>query len=386
MWLRCAINELIMRQPFIIVGAGTDVSNRVIIPACKKILRAGNDWPEHVFALIADGDEQTRTLYRRSSLPADRVPFVPLSLVQVREALAWRREEFRDAWRDDWQSLLVHGPDNGACMVPAIGRMMIKAARPALMQHLRAFDRRLKAQGGKAPEIIVVWSPVSGTSRGSVLDLPRYIRAVFPDAAIHAVVIHPIRTEELDPAVARIFLANFVEALRLINHYARVNTYDAWIDDQKGWQTFEGRLVDTVFAFDHYYGNLRLRHLGDPARALPGGLDAVCARVVDFIAGTITADPLYERTRARFADADMHRSDRLVAGHRTYLFAIHEARAHLDLSAFHRALTERALERIGGRLGEARRAPSAGGPAEPLFGPDEMLEDVAGGVATGDEG
>ena len=353
-----------MRQPFIIVGAGTEVVTRILLPLCVRLREArvgkrSSGWPDHVFALAADGDEQTRSRHAEARLPADRVPFVPLSMVQVREALAWRRDEFRDAWREDWQSLLVHGPDNGACMVPAIGRMMLKAARPMLVQHLWAFRRRLEAAGGKAPEIYIVWSPVSGTSRGSVLDLPRYLRAVFPDAAIQAVVLHPIGLPELDPAVSRIFQANYVEALRLIDHYAVSREYEAWVDDAEGWQRFEGRLVDNVFVFDEQYGNLRLRHLGDPARVLPGRLAAVCERVVDFLAGVAGGDPLYERMRARFADAEMHRSDRTVAGHRTYLHGLHEVRASLSLGELKRALVERALERIGGRLSQATEGPAS---------------------------
>lgn len=374
-----------MRQPFIICGAGTDVCNRVIVQACQAIRRSHDGWPEHVFALMADGDEQTRSRYRDARLPADRAPFVPLSLVQVREALAWRRDEFEDAWRDEWQALLVHGPDNGACMVPAIGRMMIKAARPALMQHLHAFERRLSAAGGKAPEIFIVWSPVSGTSRGSVLDLPRYLRAVFPTAAIHGVVIQPVGIAELDPAVGRIFQANFIEALRLIDHYSTKRAYRAWVDDQRGWQSYEGRLVDTVWAFDHRYGNLRLRQLGDPARTLPGRLDLTFARVAEFLAGLVGGDPLYERMRARVADADMHRADRMLAGHRSYLFSMHEASASLDLGTFRRALVERALVRITARLAQARRESGpVGTPEDDLFGvggdfssDDETVEDGA---------
>lgn len=347
-----------MRQPFIVVGAGTDVSTRVILPMCERIRgeeRSGDRFPEHVYALIADGDEQTRTAHARAELPADRVPFVPLSLVQVREALAWRRDEFSDAWREPWEDLLMHGPDNGACMVPAIGRMMIKAARPAIMQHLRAFERRLAAQGGKVPEVFVVWSPVSGTSRGSVLDLPRYIRAVWPDAAIHAVVVHPVGVEELDPAVGRIFQTNFIEALRIIDAASSPREYKAWVDDQHGWQSFEARLVDTVFAFDHRYGNTRLRHLSAAAQTLSPDLSDVLARVVDFLAGTLSGEPLWERVRARFADADMHRADRQLAGHRTYLFGVHEARLEIGLKTLKAALQKRAVERLTGAIAAAHR-------------------------------
>ncbi len=369
-----------MRQPFIIVGAGTDVSTRVILPACQRIREMHGSWPNHVYALIADGDEQTRTRYTQAKLPADRAAFVPLSLVQVREALAWRRDEFRDAWRDDWQQLLVQGPDNGACMVPAIGRMMMKAARPAIIQHLRAFERRLDAQGGKAPEIYVVWSPVSGTSRGSVVDLPRYLRAIFPESPIHAVVVHPVGVEELDPAVARIFQANFIEALRLIDHYSNTVSYETWVDDQAGWQRFEGRLVDTVFSFDEQYGNTRFRHLAETQRTLPGRLEALTSRVADFLAGVAGGDPLYERMRARFADAEMHRADRRLAGHRTYLFGVHEARASLDMKAFKQALIERVMERIGGRLAEAKRpeATDAHAQSVTLFGDTLGRAELAG--------
>lgn len=344
-----------MRQPFIIVGAGTDVSCRVILPTCRRLRDMSSDgqWPEHAYALLLDGDEQTRSRHAKAGLPADRAPFVPLSLVQVREALAWRRDEFKDAWRPDWQELLIHGPDNGACMVPAIGRMMVKAARPAIVQHLRAFERRLNAQGGKIPEFFIVWSPVSGTSRGSVIDLPRYIRAVFPESAIRAVIVHPVGVEAIDPAVSRIFQANFIEALRIIDHYATTTSYESWVDDAKGWETFQGRLIDTAIVFDHRYGNGRFRHLGAPGRKLETGLEGVFRRVTDFLVGTVGGDPIYDRMRARFADADMHRSDRTIAGHRTYLFGIHEARASLNHSALMKALTERAIARVAASLEKA---------------------------------
>lgn len=335
-----------MRQPFVIVGCGTEVTGRVLLPTAERIRAAnGGTWPDHVFVLAADGDEQSRARHAAARLPADRAPFVPLSMVQVREALAWRRDEFRDAWRDEWETLLVHGPDNGACMVPAIGRLMVKAARPSLLQHLHAFARRLAADGGKEPEVLLVFSPVSGTSRGSVLDLPRYVRSVFPDAAIQAVVLHPAGVEDLDPAVSRIFQANFVEALRLLERAARDRTWTAWVDDR--WETREGRLVDNVLSFDLAYGNLRLRHLGDPSRRLPGGLAALAERVVDFLAGVASGDPLYARGRARFADAEMHRSDRVAGGHRTFVHALHETRAWLDPAALRSALRDRALERLG---------------------------------------
>jgi hypothetical protein len=375
-----------MRQPFIIIGAGTEVVNRVVLPTCVRLRDEAGGWPDHVYALATDGDEQTRSRHAAARLPADRVPFVPLSMVQVREALAWRRTEFRDAWRDDWESLLVHGPDNGACMVPAIGRLMVKAARPMLMQHLQAFARRLAAQGGKAPEIFIVWSPVSGTSRGSVLDLPRYVRSVFPDAAIQGVILFPVGAEELDPAVGRIFQANFVEALRLIDHHARVHTYEAWVDDSQGWQSFDGRLVDNVFAFDERYGNTRWRHLGTTGRRLGGRLEALSDRVVDFLAGTIGGDRLYERTRARFADAEMHWSDRVLAGHRTYVHAVHETRAWVDLADFKRALAERALMRLGSKLFEAMAETGSSSGLHGLFGvnPDEVASGERPAVAKGE--
>ena len=349
-----------MRQPFIVVGAGTEVVTRVLLPTCLRLRERAGGWPEHVFALAADGDEQSRSRHAEARLPADRVPYVPLSMVQVREALAWRKDEFRDAWRDEWQGLLVHGPDNGACMVPALGRMMVKAARPVLLQHLEAFRRRLEARGGKAAEIFVVWSPVSGTSRGSVLEFPRYLRAVFPDAAIQGVVLAPIGVEELDPAVGRIFQANFVEAVRLLERLTRADSapVEAWVDDARGWEELSGRLIDNLFVFDERYGNLRLRHLREPARVLPGRLAATCERVVDFLAGTVGGDPAWERLRARFADAEMHRSDHTLEGSRTCLHGVHELRASMDLTALKRALVERALERVGERLAEARRKSS----------------------------
>lgn len=356
-----------MSQPFIIVGAGTEVVTRVLLPVCARIVAHHDGWPDHAFVLGADGDEHSRSRHTAARLPSDRAPYVPLSMVQVREALAFRKEEFDDIWRDRWESLLAHGPDNGACMIPAVGRLMIRAARPALVAHLRAFQRRLDGQGEKEPAVFIVWSPVSGTSRGSVADLPRYVRAVFPRAIIHGVVLHPIGVDTLDPSVGRVFQANFVEALRLIEEACHLDGFSAWVDDAERQQTFDGRPLDDVFAFDGQYGNLRLRHVDRPARVLHGRLEVLCNRVVDFLAGVLTRDPLYERMRARLADAEMHRSERELAAHRTCVHALHESRVDLDLNGFRQALVERAIERIArdlARAGHVERPDEVDGESE----------------------
>jgi len=343
-----------MKQPFILVGAGTEVSTRVILPACVRIREGQQRWPEHVFALVADGDEVTRTRYQAARIPSDRAAFVPLSVGQVREALAWRQAELEENWRDDWEGLVNRGPDNGASMLPAVGRLMVQSARPAIVQHLEAIRRRLAPKGAKAPEVFIVFSPVSGTSRGSVVDLPRYIRGVFPDAHIHGVVLHPVGLEDMDKAQARLFQANFVEALKLIERETSEQTYRVWLDDAEGWQTVTGRVIDSVFAFDERYGNLRRSHLREPGRTLPGRLDALTERVADFLTGTVTGDPLYERARGRLADTELHRGEAKLEGHRTYIHGIHEVRASLNIEALRRALIERGLERISRRLAEGR--------------------------------
>ena len=361
-----------MRQPFIIVGAGTEVVNRVILPICHRLREAEERWPEHVYALATDGDEATRSRYQAARLPSDRAAFVPLSVADVREAVAWRREELEDCWRPSWEALLATGSDNGARMLPALGRLMIKAARPTIVQHLEAIRRRLAPKGAKAPEVFVVLSPVSGTSRGSVVDLPRYVRGVFPEAHIHAVVLHPVGLESMDSGTSRLFQANFIEALRLVERETSARDYRVWLDDATGWETRTGRVVDSVFAFDERYGNLRRSHLHQPSRHLPGRLAAVCERAVDFLAGTIGGDPLYERVRGRFADAELHRGEAVVDGHRTYVHGVHEVAATLDLSVLRRALVERALERVSRRLAEGR----AQGPltvTEPVFEAPEAI-------------
>jgi hypothetical protein len=110
-----------------------------------------------------------------------------------------------------------------------------------------------------------------------------------------------------------------------------------------------------VFAFDHRYGNLRLRHLNAPGRTLSADLSDVLARVVDFLAGTLAGEALWERVRARFADADMHRADRHLAGKRTYLFGIHEAQLDVSVDVLRQALAQRAVERLGRAMASAQR-------------------------------
>ena len=144
------------------------------------------------------------------------------------------------------------------------------------------------------------------------------------------------------------------EALRLIERDTTEGQVRVWLDDASGWQTLEGRIIDSVFAFDGRYGNLRRSHLTEPARCLPGRLDAVCERVVDFLAGVIGGDPLYERVRGRLADAELHRSEAIVASHRTYIHGVHEVRATLDLEVLRRALVERGMERVSRRLATGR--------------------------------
>ena len=290
---------------------------------------------------------------------------------QVREALTWRQAELEDTWSEDLEALVQRGPDNGASMLPALGRLMVQASRPAIVGHLEAVRRRLAPKGAKAPEVFVVLSPVSGTSRGSLIDLPRYVRGVFPDAHIHAVVIHPVGLEEMDRATSRLFQANFIEALKLIERETQEQTYRVWLDDAEGWRSTTGRVIDSVFSFDERYGNLRRSHLNAPSRTLPGRLEAVSERVQDFLTGTLTGDSLYERARGRLADAETHRGEGVIAGHRTYVHALHEVRATLNIESLRRALVERGLERVSRRLARGRSYEELGG-GSPVFEAPEV--------------
>ena len=340
-----------MSTPHLLVAAGTESSIRGALAACLRARERAGALPDDLYALVADGDDATRTAVERAGLPGDRVVYVPLSLAAVRDARTFRPEEMADGWRPEWEGLLTGAPDNGAGGLPALGRLMLRAARPAVVQHLHGFHRRITERSGRDPEVWILWSPVSGTSRGSVADLPRWVRATWPEARVHGVVVQPVGLDDLDPDRARLYQTNFIEAVRLMEHLARRPTFRVWSDETRGWVEREARLLDDVVAFDGHYGNRRLSAPGDPMRTLSGGLPAVFARVAELLAAVATGDRLAERMRSRLTDAARQRGEALLDVQRTALVAVHEATLELDEATFREALIARALARVGRGLG-----------------------------------
>lgn len=352
-----------MSKPRIFVGVGTEVVLRAMIPTARRIMdagkRSGEGWPEDVFMVMGDSDRRAQHQFEKARLPADRASYVSLSLSQVKEALTRNRDEFRDAWRDEWLPMLKAAPDNGACMVPSLGRLMLKAARPRLMQYLQAIKRRMSDDA--RPDIFVVLNPLSGTSRGSTYDLPRYLRYVWPDAMITALLIYPVDLETVDQSGAAIYRTNFIEALRILDHYSHPGEYEIYMDPKVGWETRSGELVNNIMAFDHRYGNARLTRDGGGEHRLEGGLGELFEHVVQFLFGVATHDRLADWMLGRLSDVTLHRSGAEVAGHRTHCHAIHETRIAADAESFRAALIERGIQRILEPLaGDARRGGGAG--------------------------
>lgn len=362
-----------MSKPRIFVGVGTEVVLRAMIPAAKRIVESGREsgagWPEDVYLVTGDSDRRSQHQFEKARLPADRALYVPLSLNQVKESITRNRDEFRDAWRDAWLPMLKAAPDNGACMVPSLGRLMLKAARPRLMQQLQGIRRRLG--DSVQPDIFVVFNPLSGTSRGSVYDLPRYLRYIWPDALITALLIYPVDLETVDASGAAIYRTNFIEALRILDHYSQPHDYDIYVDPKVGWETRSGELVNNILNFDHRYGNARLTGggAGDgfAEHRLDGALGELFEHVVNFISGVALQDRLADWLLGRLSDVTLHRSAAEIAGHRTHCHAIHETRIAANAESFRAALVERGIQRILAPLssdGRARQERTGDGPDE----------------------
>ena len=338
-----------MGRAKLFVGTGTEVVIQAMIPACKEVLaRSRGRWPEDLFVLMADSDRRAQNRVREARLPADQAMYIHLSLEQVKEALARHREEFKDAWRSEWMPMVRTAPDNGACMVPSLGRLMIKAARPAIAQVLEAVERKLAGRDQGAPDIFMVMNPLSGTSRGSIYDLPRYLRYMWPDAKVHALLVYPVDLETMDARAARIYQTNFIEALRILDHFCVSRSFEVFMDPRTGWEKREGELVNNIFAFDSRYGNQRFSQLDRSTYRLDGGLTELFANVAGFMAGVALNDRLTDWLLGRLADVSMHQSGYQIAGHRTHCHALHETKLAVDFDAMRRALVERAVQRVLG--------------------------------------
>lgn len=356
-----------MSRSMLIVGCGTETILRGILPTCREVLRRSGRWPQHLYVLMADSDRRSQNRWRESSLPADQVLYVPLSVQQVKEALAFRSEEFKDCWRPEWTSMLQTAPTNGACMIPALGRLMVKAARPAFTQHLLGIQRRLQMEGAGTPEVFMIMNPVSGTSRGSIIDLPRFIQYVLPESNIHSLLVYPVNPEAMDPAVRRLFLTNFIEALRILENATTKSRFEVYMDPRKGWEERQGDLLKNIFTFDSRYGNRRLEHLEEHEFRLLGGLEELFDEVKDFLAGVACGDRLYDWFLGRIADVAMHRSSYRIAGHRTHCHSVHSGDFHIDNKRLRDVATEWAVARIMGPLAGAGQAATTESLHEPDF-------------------
>lgn len=336
-----------MARARLFVGTGTEVVLQAMVPASQTIReRLGGRWPDDLWVLTADSDRRAQHRMQEADLPADRVSYVPLSVQQVKDALARSRDEFKDAWRAEWLPIVRTAPDNGACMVPSLGRLMFRAARASLTRVLRGIERRLDAAGSGPPDVFFVMNPLSGTSRGSIFELPVLLRTVWPDARIHGLLVYPVGVESMDPRVSRIYQTNFVEALRIIDHYTSERSWDVWIDGKGAWEPREGRLLDTVFVFDATYGNRRLGRLDRPGWQLEGGLGELLGHVADLLADIGTNDRLADWLLGRLADVGLHHATGEIAGHRTACASVHIARVEVEAERLQQALVERAVARI----------------------------------------
>ena len=336
-----------MPRSRLFVGTGTEVVVQAIVPACRAILdRLDGRWPDDLWVLAADSDRRSLNRVTDADLPAERVAYVPLSVQAVKDALARSKEEFRDAWRAEWLPVVRSAPDNGACMVPSLGRLMFKAARPAILRHLRGIERRLAAGESGPPDVFFVMNPLSGTSRGSIYELPIMLRTVWPDARIHALLVYPVDIEALDPRTSRIYQTNFVEALRILDHYTAERTWEVWSDTRGDWEDREGRLIDTIFAFDATYGNRRLARLDRPGWHLDGGLPELLGHVAGLLVDVATSDRLADWLLGRLADVGLHHATAEVAGHRTACGAVHVARMAVEADRLRAALAEEAVRRV----------------------------------------
>ena len=185
-----------------------------------------------------------------------------------------------------------------------------------------------------------------GTSRGSVFELPRYLRALWPAATIHALVIYPLGLARLDRQRANIFKTNFIEALRVLNHHACPRPFEVYLDPQVGWEQREGQLIDNLMVFDGRYGNQRLKQLEVREHQLDQGLADIFGQAQDFLAGVAMHDRLTDTILSRLADVTVQRSRAEVAGQNTHCHALHQTRMAIDTEAFRKALIERGIQRV----------------------------------------
>lgn len=334
-----------MSKPIVFIGAGTEVVVQAMIPTCQRMLAKDPRWPDEVHVLMVDSDRRSQNRFREANLPEERVRYVKLSIHQVREALSRHPEAFRDTWREAWTPLLRDAPDNGASALPGLGRLMAKAARTTLVHQLEEFKRQMNVVDEGPPDVFVVLNPLSGTSRGCVYELPRLARAIWPAATLHALVTYPVGLERLDVQRRTLYSANFIEALQILNHYARPQRFELYLDPQIGWQEHKGALVDNILVFDGRYGNQRLKQLDVREFQLSGGVPELMTRVADVLVGIATRDRLMDAALGRLSNATMHRSRVEVAGHRSHGHALHITRMAIDPDAFRRALIARGVNR-----------------------------------------
>lgn len=332
-----------MKKPRLFVGFGTEVVLQVLIPACQRILAHEESWPEELCVLMADSDHRGRNRYMEADLPVDRVGYSQLSLQKVRDELKRNPDAFRDIYQPHHQDMLTAAPDNGACMLPILGRLMLRASRQDVLQELQVMKRHLGEVQDTPPDIFLVLNPLSGTSRGSVVDLPRYLRYLWPDAMITVMLIYPVGLESMDEGTSRIYQTNFIEALRLLEYASQPATYELYADPRKGWETQTGELVNNILAFDARYGNIRLSTNGSREHHLEGGLAELFSKVGQTLSGIATHDRLSDWLMGRLSDVTLHRAGGQIEGHRTRVHAIHESRMAVAAGLFQKALVERAI-------------------------------------------
>ena len=334
-------------KPRLFIGFGTEVVVQAMLPLCRAVLeRTKGEWPDEVFVLMADSDRRAQNRFRETELPSDRVAYLQLSLQQVRKAIPKGKREFKDVWRKELEGLVKDAPDNGACMVPALGRLLTRAARPAVVRQLRTLARHWASLEVATPDVFFVLNPLSGTSRGSISDLPAWVRAVWPEALLTALVVYPVDLDRLDPRTASIYQANFIEALRTLEYMAAEREVDVYIEPKTGWEKMTATLIDNVLVFDAIYGNERLEDLDGAEQRLEEGLSGLFNQVVSLLAGIATRDELADWLLGRLSDVTMHRSGAQVASRFSSCHALHETHLVFDGDAFRRALVERAVQRV----------------------------------------
>ncbi|MDX9722455.1 MAG: tubulin-like doman-containing protein [Myxococcota bacterium] len=349
-----------MAKPRLFVGVGTEVVVQVLLPTCRAVIEKNKgEWPDELFVLMADSDRRAQNRFKEAELPSDRVTYVQLSIEQVKEAMVKRKDEFRDLVRPELRGLIKDSPDNGACMVPLLGRLMLRSARPSIVRQLNTIARHLSSCEESTPDIFVVLNPLSGTSRGSVFDLPLYLRHVFPGAMINALLIYPAEIERIDTHSSTIYETNFIEAMRILEYMASPRDFEVFADPKRGWEQHNAELIiNNVIAFDARYGNLRLLEFAPSELRLEGGLPELCEQVERLLVGIALRDPLADWFLGRLSDVTLHRSRAEVAGRRTCCHSLHEVRIAFDRIAFRKALVERALHRVLAPLSAATKTES----------------------------